>query len=234
MVDPITGNTLFKPGCYRIYSYYGVTYTANALTGDTQLTMQAAGYFNNVSGDLQVGDLIIAWSAIDNNYQVYQVTTVIVQGVSVNVLVVPTSLNPAAGTSIVVPVTAAQLLGMNAAPVLMLPAPGLGYAYQIIEWAVNMITAGAPTVYANGGPLVLEYGNAAAGAGPVASATIPATVLTTGTPNNIGMAGTAAGFAQASAGIVNTAIYLSNTTAAFINGTGIANILIDYRIIPAV
>jgi hypothetical protein len=213
-------------GCYRIYSYYGATYTANAVTGDSQATMAAAGYFNAVSADLSIGDLIIAYSLSDNTYQTYAVTAVITPTVA-NVTIIATAIDPVATFTL----TAAQVLAMTAGPIAApnLPAPGAGLVYQVTNWAINMITGGAPTVYANGSAIQLTYGNG----GPLAAATIPATVLTTGTPNNLGMAGGAAAFGAASAAYVNTGIFITTAGAAFINGTSPITVSVNFRVLQA-
>lgn len=225
-VDPITGLILNRPGCFRKYAYFAATYTAGALTGDSQATVTVAGYFNPVSGDLQIDDLIQVFSPFDGTYVWYQVTAVTTP-TNANVTITPLAAN---GTSITVPLTSAQILGMNAAPVLIIPAPGPGLVIQVINWQINMITAGVPTDYAGGGAIGLEYGAAVADAGPLASATIPATVFTTGTPNNLGMAGGAAAFGAASAAYVNEPIYISNATGAFTTGTSIATVTVHYFI----
>ncbi len=224
-LDPVTGVQTFRPGCYRVYNYYGVTYTAGAITGDSQATMQAAGYFNDVAYDLQVNDQIVCYSASENTYQTYQVTAISAAGV-----VTITALD---GGVIQVALTAANMLAMNGAPVLVMAAPGANRAILVRNWSLTMSTGPGPVVYANGGAIGLEYTNTAALAGTLASATIPATVLTTGTPNNLGYAGQPAAFGIASALKANAPLYISNDTAAFINGDGTVLLTIDYRIVPA-
>jgi hypothetical protein len=217
-------------GCFRDWNYYGITYTVtngvSAISGDSQATMAASGYFNDAANQLQVGDLIKCYSASLDTYQVYQVIGISAAGV--------VTTFPVGSSTVDVLLTSANLLGMFAAPVLVIPAPGANRTYQITNWSLSTQPVTGPVVYAGGGPVGLQYGNTVNLGGPAASATIPATVLTTGTPANLGMAGAAAAFGIAAAAKVNAGIYISNTTAAFTGGNSTAILSITYETIQIV
>lgn len=122
--------------------------------------------------------------------------------------------------------TAAQLNGMYAAPVLIIPAPGSGKSIAIVK-AQFVITRTA-TAFANGGVGIIQYDSTVNGGGTQAcDSTLAATVFT-------GSAGTSftirngAIISDSTATIVNKGIYLSNQTAAFDTGTGTATLDVWY------
>lgn len=117
-----------------------------------------------------------------------------------------------------VAVTLAQFLGMYATPFQVLAAPGAGLLNIIDSVAINFVYGSA--ALAAGGVVGLQYGNSAHLAGPAASATEAATDYTSAAANTMFRfdGGLSTGLTT-SAGI-NTAIYISNATAAFTTGTG--------------
>lgn len=129
-----------------------------------------------------------------------------------------------------VDLTSAQLLGMYAAPVEIIPAAGADTAI-VIEHVVLAQTYGTAT-YANGGAVGLQYDSTIHLGGEAASATIAAAavnVAASAADMALGVLSTGAFTA-----IVNKGIYLSNDTAAFITGDGTFKVHAWYRVIPTV
>lgn len=129
-----------------------------------------------------------------------------------------------------VSLTAAQINGMYAAPVLIIAAPGTGKSIAIVK-AQFVITRTA-TAFANGAAAIIQYDSTVNGGGTQAcDSTIAATVIT-------GAAGTSftqrngAIISDSTATIVNKGIYLSNITAAFDTGTGTATVDVWYIVGP--
>lgn len=118
----------------------------------------------------------------------------------------------------------AQILGMFAAPVIISGSPGVGYAWIVKSIYLEIVFNTA--AFANGGVIVAQYGNAAAGAGT--------NVISNATANTFAAAfftGAAANQFQAlftntnipttlPANYTNQGVYLSNQTAAFTNAAG--------------
>jgi len=122
-----------------------------------------------------------------------------------------------------VPLTAAQLEAMYAAPVSILPAPGAGYMI-VVDRIELEITAGGTAFTAGGAISFVYHGGSVSPHG----SNIPASDLT-------GAAGTATyQLPPASSVIVppaNTGIDITNATQAFASGNGSAVALVQYRII---
>jgi hypothetical protein len=120
-----------------------------------------------------------------------------------------------------IPLSAAQIIGMNATPVTLIPAPGAGRVIVVDNLSFKMIRTA--TAFVNGGALSFQYPT-----GPVAAtATIAATVVTGG-------AGTVVqnvkGVEASLAAVPNDPIQITNATAAFATGTGTALVIIDYHV----
>jgi hypothetical protein len=132
--------------------------------------------------------------------------------------------------SATVALTAAQINGMYATPVQLLAAPGAGKLIIIdsILWDIAFVSA----QYAAGGAIAAQYGNTVHGAGPAASGTLAAAslngVAASGFLSNAGSAGLLNVAASASE---NTAVYLSNASAAFTTGDSTVNLYIKYRVV---
>jgi len=121
----------------------------------------------------------------------------------------------------VVNLTSANLLGMNAAPVVVIASPGAGYAINLKSCVA--IFDSTVTAYANGGVIYLSYNNTT----PITN-NVAATFLTGGDKvfklNSLAAAG-------GTNMLVNTALTITNDTAPFITGTGVARLLIEYEIV---
>lgn len=132
--------------------------------------------------------------------------------------------------SATVSLTAAQVNGMYATPVQLIAAPGAGKLILIdsILWDIAFVSA----QYAAGGAIAAQYGATIHGAGPAASGTLAAAslngVAASGFLSNAGSAGLLNVAASASE---NTAVYLSNATAAFTTGDSTVNLYIKYRVV---
>lgn len=133
-----------------------------------------------------------------------------------------------AGTTLVtetykklVSLTSANLLGMNATPVVIIAAPGEGKAIRLKSCVA--ICDSTATAYANGGVIYLSYNNTT----PITN-NVAATFLTGGDKvyglNPLAAAG---GVNM----LVNTAVAITNDTAPFITGTGVVRLLVEYDIV---
>lgn len=122
-----------------------------------------------------------------------------------------------------VPLTSANILAMNGAPVTLIAAPGAGKVIIVESILLKMVTTA--TQYANGGAVEFRYTN---GSGAKVSADIAAAVITAG-------AGTSythvAGVTTSLTAIANAALIVTNATAAFITGTGAGVLTIKYRVV---
>lgn len=139
-----------------------------------------------------------------------------------------TVASPIWGDSIhtkVVSLTAAQILGMYAAPVEVIPAISGKSIYLL---GFNFDLTGTATQFANGGVVNLQYKNTANGAGTTLHADIAATVVTgaTGLVHTYRIPSVQS--AVATADIVGQGVFISNKTAAFITGTGTATLNVRY------
>lgn len=128
--------------------------------------------------------------------------------------------------------TAAQFKGMYATPVSVLAAPGAGLMNIVDSVAINM-TYGT-TQYAAGGAVGLQYGNSAHLAGGAASATEAATDYTSAAANTMFRFGAGLGAGAVTSTSINTAIYISNATAAFTTGDSTFAGSIWYKTVSAV
>jgi len=122
---------------------------------------------------------------------------------------------------VLVSLTSANLLAMYATPITVIAAPGAGKATRI-KSCVGIFDSTA-TTYANGGVVYLSYNNTT----PITN-NVAATFLTAGDKvfqlNPLNSAG---GINT----LVDTAVTITNDTAAFITGTGVARLLIEYDVI---
>ncbi len=131
--------------------------------------------------------------------------------------------------SATVTLSAAQILGMYATPVQLIAAQGAGKLILIdsILWDIAFVSA----QYAAGGAIQAQYGNTIHGAGPAASGSLAAASL-----NGVaasGFLGNASGSAtlNAPATVENTAVYLSNASAAFTTGDSTVTLYVRYRVV---
>lgn len=129
-----------------------------------------------------------------------------------------------------VTLTAAQIAALYATPLQLIAAPGSGNLILIdsILWDIAYSTA----QYTAGGAIAAQYGNTAHGAGPAASATLAAATLNAVAANAYITQSGGAGVVNVAPGsALNTAVYLSNATAAFATGASTATLYIKYRVV---
>lgn len=215
-VTTLTSGTVV--GCFRRYNYYSPT--------DNQATCSGSGYFNSVSYDIATGDLVTVYSLSENSYVTYQLT-------NTSGTITAIALNT--GTSyarVVLP--NAQLLGMYATPVQLVPAPGSGLLILLDKFVLNAVFV--TDAFANGGVIAPQYDSTTHGGGTNAATTTIAASYFTGLAANsiIGLTGVVA--ATATSGIINKGLYLSNATGAFTNATtGASTAIADvwYKVVAA-
>ncbi len=189
----------------------GDIFVGNASNVATARTMSGDATLSN-TGVLTIGAGAVTGSKIANNAVDY------------------TQLALDVAASATVALTAAQVNGMYATPVQLLPAPGAGKLIIVdsILWDIAFVSA----QYAAGGAIAAQYGNTIHGAGPAASGTLAAAslngVVASGFLSNAGSAGLLNVTAAASE---NTAVFISNATAAFTTGDSTVNLYIRYRIV---
>lgn len=126
--------------------------------------------------------------------------------------------------------TAAQINGMFAAGVPLIPAQGANKSIIVNSFTANLIFGTA--AFANGGNIRLQFGTVVGGSTAI-TGTIPATFLT-GAAANL-LTTVTGSFLQVTTAIgVNTPVSISNITAAFTaGGTCTLNWSIWYSVIPA-
>lgn len=122
---------------------------------------------------------------------------------------------------VLVSLTSANLLAMNGTPVVVIAAPGAGKAIRLKSCVA--IFDSTATTYANGGVIYLSYNNTT----PITN-NVAATFLTAGDKvYQLNPLNSAAGINT----LTNTALTITNDTAPFITGTGVARLLIEYDIV---
>jgi len=218
--DISPGVTPVNQGSANIFCYNTV---------DSLATVQAADYFAPQVTSLSVKDIIFV-TAADGNAEL-QVTALTEPSFGVAASVTTAAfLSPGSLISATVALSAANILGLYATPILLVPAQGANNVILVdsIVWSITYGT----TQFAAGGVLKAQYGSAANGAGPAASGTIAAATLNAVAANyvmtNAGGAGVVAATRAASA---NTAVYLSNTVGAFTTGDSTAELYVNYRVV---
>lgn len=135
--------------------------------------------------------------------------------------------------------TTAQIAGMYAAPVLLVPLPAAGYMHVVISFTLNADNATA--AFGGGGVVLVQYSNTANGAGTAATSTINGGIFSTDAANRVAVATGAAVSQAASAsfisGTATAGLYISNQTGAFTTGggaTGTATWYLNYMTVPVV
>lgn len=114
-----------------------------------------------------------------------------------------------------VAVSAAEWLGMYAAPKLLVAAPGANL--QHVALSVKFLLEYGTAQFANGGAVFVQYDSTANGAGIKATGTIAAAGINSAVADSTFQLAGIQAVAAASA-TVNKGLYLSNDTAAFITG----------------
>lgn len=133
-----------------------------------------------------------------------------------------------------VTLSSANLKAMYASPVLMIPAQGARTIVVIHDVFYELIYTAPVYTGGNSGIITLQYGNAAHAAGPnIANYSggilnfVTSNYINTGLELNLNLSG-------AISGMINTAIYASNTTAAYATGNSLVNCTLFYSIINTI
>lgn len=125
--------------------------------------------------------------------------------------------------------TAANLIAMYAAPVVLIPAPGAGKS--IVVTKVALTTTRTATAFTGGGVAIVQYGTTVNGAGQQAlDSTIAAAVVTGAAGTTVTLRNGAVISDLAAASIQNIGLYISNQTTAFATGTGTATVDVWYYV----
>lgn len=122
--------------------------------------------------------------------------------------------------------TNAQILALSTTAVQILPAPGVGYFYNVLK--ATLVNECAGTAYTSGGAITIGYG--AAVTTQALSGTVAATFLTGATTVNlIQLAG--ANLANTTEALYdNQPIAMNNATGPFATGTGTLKVSLSYTI----
>lgn len=130
----------------------------------------------------------------------------------------------------VVTLSAANIAGMYAAPVVLIAAGGADTIHRIKE--VELVCDFGAAQYTAGGVFTLQYDSTANGAGTAASATTAAAVINGwAADSTLGVAGASANAAASTK--VNKGIYASNQTQAFATGDSVVDVHMWYATITA-
>ena len=128
-----------------------------------------------------------------------------------------------------VPLTAAQINGMYATPVVIVPAV-TGKAIVLDDLIVDL--TGTATQFAGGGVVNLQYKATANGAGAALHADIAAATVTGATTRFIiQRSPLVAGSAITTADIISQGVYISNKSGAFTTGTGTSVVTCRYHLV---
>jgi hypothetical protein len=129
-------------------------------------------------------------------------------------------LSPDVLVETITQLTAAQLIAMYAAPILILVAPATGTS-NIVHRALLRFTypASGGVQFTGGGPVALQYAATADGAGTLATAAVPSAQIKAAASSDNVIQGASGVATQA------TGIYISNTTAPFAAGNGTAELV---------
>lgn len=126
-----------------------------------------------------------------------------------------------------VALTAANLIAMYAAPVVILPAQGAGKSIIVTRLAFTITRTS--TAFTGGGAAIFQYGTTVNGGGTQAlDSTLASTVITGAAGTTVTARNGAVISDLAAATIQNAGLYISNATAAFAAGTGTAAVDVWY------
>lgn len=183
-------------------------------TTDTISQVSAANYFSQVAYSVAIGTQIIA---VCSNGTVYlQVSAV---NTAVNPATISTTVVISGGTGVLAQASGTlsntNWTSMSATPVTILAAQGSGVGIVVESFSINYHFATA--AFAGGGATLLQYGATALGAGPAATNTLAAVGFSDQTSSRVAVL-TGTLLATAITGIANTALTISNQTAAFTGG----------------
>ncbi len=127
--------------------------------------------------------------------------------------------------------SSANIKAMYATPVLLIPAQGAHTIIAVHDVFLELVYV-APT-YAPGDPngsVFIQYGNTPHAAGPLASV-VNSIVNNTASRTSVGLAQS---IIASPATYINTGIYISNQSAAYITGNGTINCTLFYSIINTI
>lgn len=145
---------------------------------------------------------------------------------------VDSGISVTAGLSVLtatVTLTASQVNGAYAAPVVLIAAPGAGLTIIPIQMAVY---TNVSTPFAGGANAAVQWGNTVHGAGTNAFSAVIPTAEITAAASQVYILGTHSAAALTS--ITNLGLYFSNITQAFTTGTGsTVTFVIQYYVMTA-
>lgn len=197
--------------------FMSVTAITQSPPSVTTSALSAAG----AVGTANLDNLAVTTAKIDN----LAVTT----GKLADDSVTSAKLDPTVMQYVMVPMTAAEFLGMYAAPKLLIAAAGANTLIRVhlVTLEIDYGTA----QFAAGGTVGLQYSATANGLGSQASATVASAIINGRTADSaIGL--NAAGPIADAADVVNEGVYLSNATAAFTTGDSTVDVHVWYTVTP--
>lgn len=194
-------------------------------TNDTLATVIASGYLTAQAATINALNFgAFQWAANDYVLMAYNGGEGFFAPDLVNMAFVPQG-----ALSAQVRLTSAQILGMYATPVSIIPSPGTGKL--IVVGRSTFVYLYGTAAYAAGGAIGLEFGNVAHLAGEAASTTLAAATF-----NGYAASNTFELTPDNTAVLANSAalgVYLSNATGAFTTGDGTLIANVNYQIVPA-
>ncbi len=194
--------------------YLSTTDNLATATGSGYLTAQAANIelVNDGVWEWETNDLVIV-SASDG-----------VLLASINASFTTLTGYVASVTSVEIQLTAAQINGMYATPVLVQAAPASGTVNMVTDaWlAVDFVSA----QYAAGGAIALQYKSTVHGAGTLATGTVAAATLNGVTADEVLAFAPLATLLLADA--TAQALYISNQTGSFTTGDSPATLHVNF------
>jgi hypothetical protein len=128
-----------------------------------------------------------------------------------------------------VTLTTANVLGMYAAPVAVLPAPGAN-SIIVLEKVTGKVVFNS-AAFAAGGVFLLQYDSTANGAGINAGSGTIAAAIINSAANALFTLNGAAYTGGAATGLLNKGLYASNQTGAYTTGDGSVVLTIKYLIV---
>ncbi len=181
-------------GCFREYNYFSKTWTggvaggaAATAAGDSHNVISMPGYFDAVAYDLQVGDLIKAYSYVDRLLLTYRVDYIADPGVSkrVNLIIVSSGV-------VSIALTAAQILALNATAVTLVPAFSNYFVTlgSVVANGFNDPNVTTSTVYTGGANITLQYSDGTNVTGIAASSLAAALLTGAGAQNALALSPT--------------------------------------------
>lgn len=125
-----------------------------------------------------------------------------------------------------VTIPTAGVLGMFAAPVQLIAAPGASNAILIHKCSIEVLSTGQ-TAFASGGVVAPQIDSTANGAGVKYTTTLPAATVNAATNSLTQLGDTGANITL----VANKGVFLSNATGAFTTGTGSLVVELWYSVV---